>query len=202
MLAAKLWFPLLSDLFKLSTEVLWLILIHLVASTLWLHVQSALQAVKMPRLQGGLLMAERVLIFLSLLAIFFAGGITPVSAMLCYAVIPFVVVLAGLWFLRKFIWTGFSFAWGFWREVLVFSLPLLPFTITAYLSTGYLDAAFIIKYLSTRELGIYAVATQINGLSLQLPTLANTLLLPLFVSLQKEEQIAHMQRYFRHFSRR
>ncbi|HEV7643238.1 MAG TPA: oligosaccharide flippase family protein [Pyrinomonadaceae bacterium] len=197
-LAAKLWFPLLSDLFKLSTEVLWLILIHLIASTLWLHVQSALQAVKMPRLQGGLLMVERALIFLSLLVIVFTGGMTPVSAMLSYAVIPFVVALVGSAFLRKFIWTGFSFAWDFWREVLVFSLPLLPFTITAYLSTGYLDAAFIIKYLSTRELGIYAVATQVNGLSLQLPTLANSLLLPLFVSLQKEEQIARMQRYFRH----
>ncbi len=197
-LAAKLWFPLLSDLFKLSEGVLWLILIHLVAATLWLHIQSALQAVKMPRLQGGLLMAERALIFVSLLVVLFAGGMTPVSALLCYAIVPFVITLLGFGFLRKFVMARFSAERAFWKKVIVFSLPLLPFTITAYLSTGYLDAAFITKYLSTRELGIYSVATQINGLSLQLPTLANTLLLPLFVSLQREAQTARLRRYFRH----
>jgi len=55
----------------------------------------------------------------------------------------------------------------------------------------------VTKFLSTRDLGFYSVGTQISGVALQLPTLANTLLLPLFVTLHKEEQQQRLQRLLR-----
>ncbi|MET0751973.1 MAG: polysaccharide biosynthesis C-terminal domain-containing protein, partial [Pyrinomonadaceae bacterium] len=53
------------------------------------------------------------------------------------------------------------------------------------------------KFLSVRDLGIYSVATQISGITLQLPTLANSLLIPLFITLQKEKRTQKLDEYFK-----
>jgi len=50
--------------------------------------------------------------------------------------------------------------------------------------------------LSKADLGVYSVAAQVNGVLLQIPTLANTLLLPLFVTLTREEQTTRLQKFF------
>ncbi len=198
LLASQLWFPLLADWFKLSPEILWLVLVHFAASALWLHIQTSLQAVKMPRLQGLLLMVERAMVFAGLLALLAVGRLEPVWAVTCYAVAPLLMAVTGFWFLRKFIFTSFSVDRQFWKKIFLFSLPLFPSMLTGYFAGSYLDAAFVSKFLSTRDLGIYSVATQINGIFLQLPTLASILLLPMFVNLQKEDQGQRSALYFRH----
>jgi len=197
LLTANFWFPPLADWLKLSADAVWLVFLHFAAIALWIHIQYSLQAVKMPRLQGGLLMIERVLIFSGLLVLSATDRLDAVSAVICYAVAPLTATLAGFWILRKFVFVSFSMDTIFWRKIVVFSLPLIPFTITGYLSGGA-DAIFISKFLSTQDLGIYSVATQISGIALQLPTLANSLLLPLFVSLQKEGKTNRLQHYFKH----
>jgi O-antigen/teichoic acid export membrane protein len=58
------------------------------------------------------------------------------------------------------------------------------------------DALFISDRLSTSDLGLYSVATQINGVFLQIPTLANTLLLPLFVTLSREDRTRDLKKFF------
>jgi O-antigen/teichoic acid export membrane protein len=197
LLTANLWFPPLADWLKLSADAFWLVFLHFAAIALWIHVQYSLQAVKMPRLQGGLLMIERALIFSGLLIFSATGKLDTVSAVICYAVAPLAATLTGFWILRNFIFVSFTMDTIFWRKIVIFSLPLIPFTLTSYLSSGA-DAVFISKFLSTRDLGIYSVATQISGIALQLPTLANSLLLPLFVSLQKENKTNRLQHYFKH----
>ena len=198
LLTVNLWFPPLAEWLKLSADTFWLIILHFTATVVWIHFQFSFQAVKMPRLHGGLLTVERLLVCLSILILTAFGGLNPASAIVCYAVVPLVMALISVWILRNFIFARFSTGWVFWRKILAFSLPLIPFSITTYLSGGYADAVFISGFLSVRDLGIYSVATQINGVALQLPTLINSLLLPLFVSLQKESQTQKITQYFKY----
>ena len=197
LLASNLWFPPLADWLKLSPESLWLIFLHFAAAALWIHFQFSLQAIKRLTFQGGLITLERLLVFAGLLILLYLDALNSVSALICYTAAPLITTLAAFWILRGFVFVRFSVDWIFLRKILVFSLPLIPFTITNYLSGGYADAVFISKFLSTRDLGIYSVATQMSGVALQLPTLFNSLLLPLFISLQKESQTEKMRQYFK-----
>ncbi|MEO7660386.1 MAG: polysaccharide biosynthesis C-terminal domain-containing protein, partial [Pyrinomonadaceae bacterium] len=65
-----------------------------------------------------------------------------------------------------------------------FSLPLIPYSLIGYFSTNHLDAIFISQYLSKSDLGVYSIAYQMNGILMQFPLLAGSLLLPLFVTLR------------------
>lgn len=197
LLASSLWFPPLADWLKLAPEMFWLVFLHFAANAFWVHFQFSFQAVKMPRLQGGLLTVERVLIFTSLLVLLLAGRLNGVSAMLCYAIVPLLMNFAGFYYLRKFIFSRFSIDKRFIKKILAYSLPLIPFNLVGYFSGSYVDAVFISKFLSVRDLGVYSVATQISGIALQLPTLANSLLIPLFITLQKEKRTQKLNAYFK-----
>ncbi|HEX8286360.1 MAG TPA: oligosaccharide flippase family protein [Pyrinomonadaceae bacterium] len=197
LLSSNLWFPTIAGWLKLPPESFPLVFLHFTATVLWIHFQYSLQAVKMLRLQGGLLTVERGLIFISLLILLASGNLTAFSATICYSAVPLLMVFAGLFFLRKFIFSRFSIDKSFIKKVFAYSLPLFPFSLVGYFSGSYVDAIFISKFLSTSDLGIYSVVTQITGIMLQLPTLANSVLLPLFVSLQKESQNPKTFNYFR-----
>lgn len=197
LLLANLWFPPLAGWLKLPPETFWLVIAHFAATTFWIHVQMSLQGAKMPRVQGILQMIERLLIFVGLFALTAAAILTPYWAMICYIIAPTIMIAVGLFEIRHFIAAKFNVDRVFLKKIFVYSLPLLPFSLVGYFSGSYVDAVFVSKFLSTRDLGIYSVATQINGIALQLPTLANTLLLPLFVTLQKESGHGRLNNYFR-----
>lgn len=197
LLASNFWFPPLADWLKLPAETFWLVFLHFASTVLWIHIQFGLQAVKMPRLQGGLVTIERVLIFASFLILFAADKLNSFSAMMAYAAIPLLMFFVGFFYLRKFIFARFSFDKQFIKKIVVYSLPLLPYTLVGYFSGSYVDAVFISKFLSTRDLGIYYVAIQINGIALQLPTLANSLLTPFFITLLKENRTRKLNDYFK-----
>lgn len=197
LLAAKLWFPPLADWLKLSAETFWLVILHFSATAIWIHVQMGLQAAKLPRVQGFLLMIERFSIFAGILLLIFYEKLSLFSALICYAAAPFLMIAVGMFFLRKFIFARFSIDLNFVKKIAAYSLPLIPFAFIGYFSTGYVDAIFISKYLSTRDLGIYSVAVQISGIALQLPTLANSLLIPFFVTLLKENSTTKLNNYFK-----
>ena len=198
LLASNLWFPPLAGWLKLSPDVFWLVFLHFAAAALWVHFQFSLQAVKRLTTQGWLITVERFLVFASLLVFLSVGELDAVSAIICYTIAPLLTLFAGGWILRPYVFARFSADGAFWLKIIGFSLPLIPFTVTTYLSGGYADAVFISKFLTTRDLGIYAVATQISGVALQFPTLFNSLLLPLFISLQKESRNEKTIQYFRH----
>ena len=90
----------------------------------------------------------------------------------------------------------FSVDKAFVKRVLAYSVPLLPLSLVGYFSGNYVDAIFISSFLSTRELGIYSVASQINGMLIQFPTLVNGLLVPFFVTLDKEGAGERLNNYF------
>ena len=191
-----LWFPPLAGWLKLSPETYWLVLAHFTLTALWTHVQMTLQGAKMLRLQGVLMMIERLLIMAGVVGLLSAANLTVITAVLCYIAAPAVMIGAGIFVLRSYVFARFRSDGQFFRKLFAFSLPLLPMAVVGYIASVHIDSIFISTYLSTSDLGIYSVATQINGVVMQIPTLANTLLLPLFVTLSRENQTQRLQKFF------
>jgi O-antigen/teichoic acid export membrane protein len=81
--------------------------------------------------------------------------------------------------------------------MIAFSLPLALNGVLGYLATNHLDAFFILKLRSPRELGLYSLAYQLAGSFMQLATIAGSLLLSLFVTLGVEGTPQRADRYFR-----
>ncbi len=194
---SPLWFEPLAGQLKLSPALFWLVISYFAVSAVWLHVQQGLQAAKMLRAQGFLLMLERLLTLAGIVALLVLGSLEFQSAVLCYIVAPVAVMIAGMIQLRSVIFKRFSFRGEDFRKILVYSLPLIPYGLVGYFSGSYLDAIFITSYLSTADLGVYSLAIQINGIAMQVPTLANTVLLPLMVTQQAEGGKERSFGYFR-----
>lgn len=195
---APVWFDPLAEMMKLSSSTLWLLVAHVVLSVLWLHVQMGLQAAKMLREQGMLQMFERLVICAGVGAIFAAGTLDITSAVVCYVVGPAAMTVAGLFILRNVVFRRFTLDAAIVKKTLVYSVPLLPYWLVGVLSGNYVDAAFISNFLSKADLGVYAIATQINGIALQVPTIANTILFPLFITQQAETGGERSFMFFRH----
>jgi O-antigen/teichoic acid export membrane protein len=192
-----LWLPILSNWLKLPPDAGWYVLTHFVVLAVWLHVQHALQGAKLPRLQGFLITLERVLIFLLLLILAVSGKITYLWAIGVYIVSPLIMIFIGIFQLRGLVSWRLQVDQIWLKKILKFSIPLIPFSFIGYFSTSYLDAIFISQYLSISDLGIYSIAYQINGILMQFPTVAGTLLLPFFVSLQSDKDAGKIHLYMR-----
>lgn len=190
-----LWLPLLSDWLKLAPETNLYVVVHFLVLAVWLHVQHALQGAKLPRIQGGLIALEKVLVFLLLLLLVANGSLTYLWVISAYIAAPLLMILIGLFQLRKLLSWRIEFNSVWLKKIWEFSLPLVPFSLIGFFSTGYLDAVFIVQYLSKTELGLYSIAYQINGALMQFPLLAGSLLMPLFVTLRKDEQETVIKKY-------
>ncbi len=193
---SPLWFQPLADWLKLASGSFWLVMVHFAVTVIWIHVQMSLQAAKLPRAQGFLMMVERLVIFVGIFALTAAAILTQFWAIVFYIAAPAMMILLGLYQLRKYIFARFGMDRVFVRKILTYSLPLLPMSLVGYFSGSYVDAIFVTKFLSVRDLGIYSVATQMNGLALQIPTLVNALLTPFFVTLDNEKASTKVNRYF------
>lgn len=196
--AAPYWYDAIADWLRLSHQELVLVILHLAATTFWVHLQMSMQAAKRLREQGFLQMLERLLIFAGLLLLVFVSALDLRSAITFYIAAPFLMAFIGLFNLRRVVFQKFTFSGEHIRKMLAYSLPLLPFTLVGFFTGSYIDAVFVSKMLSTRDLGVYSIATQFNGLAMQIPTLANTILLPMLVTLQAESGDQRSFHYFRH----
>lgn len=194
---ATFWFPPLSDWLKLAPETFWLVIAHFALTALWVHVQYGLQGIKMLPLHGLMLMLDRLLTLTGLVIFVVLGKLEFFTAAVCYIVSPAIMILIGIIPLRKYIFSRFTVDREFFKKIVVYSVPLFPLSFLGYLAGGYLDAAFISKYLSVRDLGTYALATQIGGIALQFPTLLNSLLLPFFITKQQEAPEHQTVRFFK-----
>lgn len=189
--------PLLSRLLHLPTNFAWLVLSLFLINTSWVHVQQGLQGAKLLRFQGWLLTFERVLIFLSICWLSFSGKISIWTVAWVYFIGPLGATVVGLFRLRKLIWPIARLDFPLLKRMLHFSLPIIPTAFVGFLSTNYLDALFILHFLSQVKLGIYTVTYQLIGLAQQLPLLAGYLLMPLFVTLQTGKQENRTRRFMK-----
>ena len=195
-LFANIWFPPLASWLKLPPESFSLVVLHFAVTAVWIHIQMSLQGAKMPGTQGLLQMLERVVIFGSLLVLLINDRFEFFGIVACYIFAPAVMLAAGLVPLRTYFLAKFTFDHQFIKKIIAYSIPLLPFALVGYFAGGYVDAIFVSNFLSTSDLGLYSVATQLNGIALQLPTLTSSLLLPLLVTLNREGQTEKTYGYF------
>ena len=185
---AFFWFESLSHLLKIPSEVFSLVLAHFIATILWLHIQFALQGAKLMRLQGFLQVVERIIVFLILIILILTGSITWLSALWAFVVAPIAMILIGFWQLKNLIFPIRTFDFGYLKKMLLFSVPLIPYSLVGYFSTSYIDVFFVSFYLTKLDVGIYSVNYQIAGMLMQIPILAGNLLLPFFVTLYASQK--------------
>ncbi|MBA2726660.1 MAG: oligosaccharide flippase family protein [Parachlamydiaceae bacterium] len=191
-----IWFKPLSEWLKISTEFFPYIVAHITFVIFWLHVQLALQGSKLLRVQGILVAAEKISIFLCLLILCLSSRITWFSAFSAYIIAPALMILIGMWYIRDLIFPVSKIEFGYIKKILIFSLPLLPSSVVGYFSTSYLDVFFLSQYLSKTDVGIYWVAYQIAGIVMQFPVLAGSILMPMFVSMQLDNKNDKSALYF------
>jgi O-antigen/teichoic acid export membrane protein len=178
-----LWFPFVARAFGLDKASLPLVFAWLTALSLWWHVQQALQAAKLPRVNGALLTGERLLGLGLVGLLFIGGGVSFGRVVAAYFIAPLCMAALGLYRLRPLLRPLPRPSWPELRKLVTFSLPLIPTALVGYLSTAHFDSIFIVRYLGLDQLGRYAVAQQISGSFLQLPSLVGVLMLPLLVSI-------------------
>jgi O-antigen/teichoic acid export membrane protein len=183
-LLAPFWLPPLATWLKVPSEAFLLVVFNLTANAVWMHIQFALHAIKLPRLHSLLLMLERVVTFFILLVLIWTKVLSPISAIVAYTIPPLIAAIVGLGFLRPHISRKVAIRRERMKEVLLFSFPLVFYSILSHLSFNHIDSIFVLRYMSVADLGIYTVAYQVNGLFLQLPVLAGLLVMPLFVTAQ------------------
>jgi O-antigen/teichoic acid export membrane protein len=99
------------------------------------------------------------------------------------------------WQIRQFVSFKIVIDREWIKKLLSFSIPLIPYSVTSFFCTNYLDAFFITKYLTKSELGIYSVGYQINSLVLQFLVLVGTLLMPMFVTLRTKGHDKFIKQY-------
>ena len=195
--AAAWWLPLLSGWLRIPSSAYPLVLCHFLVAAFWVHVQQTLQAAKLPHLLGVLFAVERGLLVAGLLALIRSGPVSPSTIVLTYILAAITVGVAGLWRLRSLLRPVGTVDYPLLAKMVRFSLPLIPQSIIGYLTTQYLDAFFISRYLPASDLGVYWVAYQLAGVTMQLPLLAGWLLFPLFVTHQVDEQENRTLRFLR-----
>jgi O-antigen/teichoic acid export membrane protein len=191
-----LWLPPVAAWLQLSGEAQVLLFVYLAANSWWGHIQYALQGAKLQTLVGRLQAAERVLI-LAGAVILVTGSRTLTAVITIYAAGSLIASLIGFWQLRRFIGRPATPKAVLLRRILIFSLPLIPQSLVSYFSANYLDAWFILHYLSAADLGVYTIAYQLAGTAMQLPVLVSSLLLPMFTTLEVEGDDERLAGYMR-----
>lgn len=196
LITAPFWLHPVAAWLHLTREAQILLFVYLAAVSCWGHIQYALQGAKLQSLMGQLMAAERVLILIGVIVLAI-GGASLKGAVIAYAAGAMVAAFIGIWRLRHLIGWPVIPNLPLVRQVLLFSLPLIPHSLVGYFSTNYLDAWFILRHLTAADLGIYSIAYQLAGTVMQLPVLVGTLLLPMFTTLEVERDDERLREYLR-----
>lgn len=192
---SPLWLRPLTSALRIPYELAPLLLLHLTAAVSWYHMQQALMAVKLPKLNATLLTFERVVIVLALLAMVALRIASLRTVIAAYIVASFFCAAIATVILRKMIFPWARVQRERVREMLRFSAPLLPSAFVSYFSSSYLDSFLIARFMDAAAVGVYAVGYQFAGASMMLIFLAGSLLQPFFVSVAPEMQEQRIRLY-------
>ena len=195
---APLWIYWIFALLHLSGSVLWYVVLHFLMSAIWLLFQHSLQAAKLPRVQGTLLFVERAIIFGLIFLLGYILHLPWLYAFTAFIAASLLMSVVAYFRLRGVLKGIVAVDRTAVKKVLAFSLPLVPYSVTSFFCTNYLDAFFITSYLQKSDLTLYSVAYQVNGLLLQFLILVGTLLMPMFVTLRSRSHQTHINQYIEH----
>ncbi len=190
-----LWSSYLIRLLKIPEIAGPYLLCQFILMSLIAHFTGGFQAVKLLRVQGLLLLLEKGLSLLIILGVYFFSLVTWQNIMLAYLLAASTVVIVGFSVIRRYY--SFKVEKKYFKQVLFFSLPLLPYGLTAFLSSSYLDAFFISNYLEKNDLGVYSVAYQFYGFWMQLPTILGGLMMPMFMTYIVRDHLHIVEKYLK-----
>ncbi|MBI4356148.1 MAG: glycosyltransferase [Candidatus Omnitrophica bacterium] len=197
LLAAASWLwrvPLSQYLGVPSWAVLW-VDIAVAGSIASVTVQSLLQASSAMKGYAWLLLIERAGVLAGLLSLQAVRGVEPVlGCMMLVAVMPWLSTLAGLRFLAWRAWWPPVADLSWVRRHLRFSLPLILAATAATVAT-WADVALTNHFVSTLELGAYALARQMAMLLKQGVVLAGFLVSPILFQWHVSGEPARIDRY-------
>lgn len=150
-----------------------------------IHFYAGFNARKMLRMQGFLLLIEKLLIIAALFLLVSTNNISLERLAIIYIAAGLMISCVCLALSRK----NLSLKWNsaIVKKIALFSLPLLPYTIVGFFTSNYSDSFFINKYLETADIALYSIAYQFNGIWLQIPTILGAIILPLFITSNKHE---------------
>jgi O-antigen/teichoic acid export membrane protein len=180
-----LWSGFLLTHYHLTRSASWLLGAFVLSTALSTQMQFAMQAAKRPRETAIVLLLERVLVFAGLVWIVTSQVASLTTVVTAYVTGALIAAFTGMVILRREL-SPFAANLQMARKMIGFSLPLMATMMVGFFSTNFVDAFFILKYLSLGPLGVYTVGFQYAGVLMQLPTLAGSLLLPFYVT-----QLAH-----------
>jgi O-antigen/teichoic acid export membrane protein len=190
------WLPPVASWLEIGRDARSLVLLHLVTTSLSIHVQQSLYAAKLPRLQGLLQISERASLVAALAALVFSSRASFPSVALVVALVPLVPCLAGLWRLRGLIVPPVAPRRARLGRLLGFSYPLAFQLMVGFFTTNYLDAFFILKFLTASHLGVYTLSYNLAGQFMQLPSLAGSLLLAFLITSDTRGESDRQKRFF------
>lgn len=148
------------------------------------HFYAGFQARKSLKLQGIMLVIEKVIIIAGLFLLIKIAGVSVNRIFIIYLGASLVVsVLCGYMSKEQI---SFNFDKVLIKRIARFSLPLIPYSVVAFLSTNYCDSFFLNKYVEPAQLAQYSVAYQFNGIWLQIPTILGGIVLPFFITSNKQ----------------
>jgi O-antigen/teichoic acid export membrane protein len=193
---SPLWFGLLQSFLDFDASIKPLILIHIIIGSLWMHGQQALQAVRRPLWQSYLLLGERVLSLVVLVFLIVVHWVSWQKIFWVLAGSSVVMFLVSMFMLKSFLGpVNMKRTKETAGKILLFALPLLPYTITSFFCTNYLNAYFINAYLTKSDVTVFNTVFQVTGLLTQLPILLNMLIMPQFVSMRMEQKEESIKKY-------
>ncbi len=150
-----------------------------------IHFYSGFQARKLLKVQGLLVLTEKLLIIGGLFLFLRYSSISVEKIAYVYIGAGLVISVISLRLSRG----TFGFRWNtpMIRKIIRFSLPLVPYSVVAFFTSNYIDSFFINKYLAKSDIAIYSIAYQFNGVWIQVPTILGAIVLPLFITSNRNE---------------
>jgi O-antigen/teichoic acid export membrane protein len=184
-----IWLPLILRGFKLPEDSVGTLVVYVVVTSISMHFVFALQASKMMKEQAILQLIEKAAILIAVVILLSVGVLSWRKTLWIYSLVPILTALSSAFLLRGYInwklWTVKLKRESFLKN-LKFSLPIPFYSLLSPLALNYVGTLFIIRYLTKSDLGLFTVATQISGLTMMIPTVLGTLLMPLFVTSNAE----------------
>jgi O-antigen/teichoic acid export membrane protein len=190
------WLPVVGRFLQIGDQARPLVLAHLLTMSLAIHVQQSLFAAKLPRFQALAQIAERAVLVATLAILLGSGRASFWAVALSFVSSPLVSSVAGLWRLRRLIAPIIPPRRARAFELFRFSYPLAFQLLIGYFTTNYLDAFFILNFLSASHLGVYTLSYHFAGRFMQLPALGGSLLLAFLITSEARGESERSRRFF------
>jgi O-antigen/teichoic acid export membrane protein len=156
----------------------WLLLVHFMAASTLSVVGAVFQASDQMARYGVCLLLDKATMLLCIGALPPAWTRSPLAILGCYAASSLSVAIWGISRSRVHLRENVLPTRSSYREMLLFSAPLLLSSWAGFFGTNWFDLVILKQYVPMSELGLYSLATQLAGVVQQITVIFSTLLLP------------------------